>query len=83
MLYRQTLPGADTASQEQKKRERWLITLAVALGAGMAFMEALHPGILASGLNLFKDVVVAIWNMLCDFAAACGEFMRWVLHQRS
>ncbi len=64
------------------KRKR-LVILGVALLAGLAVKEAWDPGIITSFLLTMWLIVVAIWQMLSDFLAACWELWLYILHQRS
>ena len=57
--------------------------LVIALVLVVGFLELLHRGTAAFILSLLKIAAIAIWNMLCNIAAACREFMEYVNRQRS
>ena len=79
----------DEESIEQatiKRRKVRLAILLCALGVGIgigARLVASNPGIIAFILSLFTALGIAVWNMLCDVARACADFMRYVTHARS
>jgi hypothetical protein len=58
---------------------KWMRILAVGLLVGAAW----HYGIITSVALALKLVVVVIWNMLCDLADACGDFLQYVLRIRN
>ena len=58
----------------------WIAVLSVVLMS--IVVVAWYYGILAPVVLQLKDVLVATWSMLCDFAARVADFLRWVNSQR-
>jgi L-asparagine transporter-like permease len=77
-------------SEEEKRRKRRKRRLAILLcasgigvGIAMRLVESLHPGTFAYLLSISASLAVAIWNMICDVASACGGFLHYVKNVRS
>ncbi len=62
---------------------KWVAILFIALLVGLGAKEAWDQGIITSVVRTAWFILVAIWQVLCDFAGACWEFWLYVLHQRS
>ncbi len=82
MAHRQAFSVADPAILKLERKRKWIVILTIALVSGIIFMEVLYPEILAAVFKFAKAFVVAIWDMLSGFAAACGQFIRWVFQPK-
>ncbi len=71
--------GQDRDIQEAEIRRKLITILAIPPLIGVAW----HCGIIASVDLALKSVAAVIWNMLRDVAAALGDFLQYVLNQRS
>ena len=72
MWLRERLFPQEEKIPKRRRDRKWIRILAIALLVAVAWEY----------LGL-KIVVIAIWNMLCDVAAALGDFWQYVLNQRS
>ena len=77
--------GRDRRIRGIRRRRDWkpILALAIALMATMGIREAWNHEVIASAALTAKLCVVAIWNMLSDFAAACWDCLKYVFSQRS
>ncbi len=79
MDFRTMIFGEPQASKAPTNKKR-IVVLCMVLGLMVA--AAWYFGIIAPVVLGLKAIVVALWNMLCDFAAAFADFVRWVVSQR-
>ncbi len=82
MAHRQAFSFANPAILKLERKRKWIAILTIASAAGIIFMEVLYPEILAAVFKFAEAIVLAIWDMLSGFAAACGQFIRWVFQPK-
>ncbi len=82
MAHRQAFSVANPAILKLERKRKWVVILTIASAAGVIFIEVLYPDILAAVLKFAKAIVIVIWDMLSGFAAACGQFIRWVFQPK-
>jgi hypothetical protein len=75
--FRETLLGHDSKAPAPHNWRRWVKILVIVLLIGAAW----YLGILASVFYILKLLSAAIWTMARDVAAACGDFIQYVLSQ--
>lgn len=65
---------------ERQHRTLWMATQILAFGFILGIMSraAWDHGIVASMALAFRDLGVAVWIMLQNFADACSDFFRFV-----
>ena len=80
---RERIFGQDPDIPKGPGRRRWIVILAIVVLVGVGIELAWEQGIVSAVAIALKPFVVAIWNMLSDLAAACWDFLQYVLHQRS
>ena len=57
--------------------------LVIGIGVGLCLVLAANPRIIAGIQSISKDIGMAIWNMLCNAAHACAEFVHYLVNTRS
>jgi hypothetical protein len=62
---------------------KWITILTVGIPIGFVAREFWDHGVFLAVLIAAKSVVLSLWNMLCDFAAACSQFLHFVFGQRA
>ena len=72
--------GGDRESEKKldRCRDAMVVFALVIIGIAIYLLES-DLGI----LEVAKSVVIGIWDMLCDIANACGDFIEYVKHIRS
>ncbi len=82
-----TISDTDELSEHVRKarHKTWIVVLSCVLGIGIviSILESSNPGTIAGLLSVARDLVVAIWRMICDVANACSGFINYVLNIRS
>jgi hypothetical protein len=78
MWTRDTHSGQDPEIPKKGMGAIWIAIPVIAF----LLVVAWHYGILTSAALILKDVVVSIWNMLRDIAAALRDFWQYILRQR-
>ena len=70
-----------------KSHKEWSRILACVLvigaGVGLHLMLDANPWIIAGTKAILINIGMAIWNMLCDAANACADFVHYVMNTRS
>jgi len=79
MYFREMIFGQELESPKRQSGGWLIAVLAIALLLGLAW----HYGLVISIALALKDFGVGIWNMLCDFASSCGDFLQFVLSRLS
>ena len=77
--HRDMIFGRNLDSTKPPIRGPLIAILVLALLLGVAW----HYGIITSTTLVLKDLAVGIWNMLCSIATAVGDFLQYLLGQRS
>jgi hypothetical protein len=55
----------------------------IAILASTLLFAAWHYGIISSAALGLRTFAIAIWDMMCSLADACGDFLQFIRGQRS
>jgi hypothetical protein len=75
---REMIFGPDLHFTKPLVRRVFIVMLAITL-----LFAAWHYGIIASAALVLRTVAIGTWDILCDLAAAGGDFLRYIDSQRS
>jgi hypothetical protein len=76
-------PEAEREHKRDLSPSLRVLILIVALVLAIGLLELLHRGTTAYIFSLITTVVMAVWDMFRNIAAAFRDFIDWVNHQRS
>ncbi len=57
---------------------KWVTILMIAIPTGIVARAFWDHGILLAAFLGVEAIALALWHMLCDFAAVCSQFVRFV-----
>lgn len=75
---REMIFGPDLHFTKPQVRRVFIVVLTITL-----LFAAWHYGIITSAVHVLKTVAIGTWEVLCDLAAACGDFLQYIDSQRS
>jgi len=76
--FREMIFGPDLHFTKPQVRRVFIVMLAVTL-----LFAAWHYGIITPAVLVLKIVAIGTWDVLCDLADACGDFLQYIDSQRS